>query len=469
MAILALPWLIVLVAFIWSLRPLGDPDVWWHLRTGEQILTSGWPTSDPWSFASTEDTPWVLHEWLVEVAFALGHRIAGYDAVIVIRALLFSGLIAVVVWQARRRSGPLVAAVVASVVTLGVLSSSAERPQLVSFLLLAWIGPLMLTRTLVGKPMPWWTLIIWPLWANSHGLWASALLLYAVLVTAFVLASGGGERRKALPMIGYGVLATALVALNPAGPRLLLAPLDVREYAQFVSEWDPPSLVALPGAALALLLAIITVSWARSKVRVDPVTIAYVAVAALMGVSYLRTVAIGCLLLAPLAAESLAQLLQGRLSLEQRARSVEPSRRTRWLGAGAMGAAALGAAAIVLPAVPALPENTPWGATRYLQGLDQGARVLNEYDLGGWVLWTVPNASPAIDGRTEIYSPDYVRTSMDAGNLRGDWQQYLDSLHVDAAWLRQDTPLVTGLEEIEGWQRVYEDDWSVILVPQHSR
>ena len=44
-----------------GLQPLGDPDVWWHLRTGQLVLHSGFTTTDPWSFASTN--PWLLHEW----------------------------------------------------------------------------------------------------------------------------------------------------------------------------------------------------------------------------------------------------------------------------------------------------------------------------------------------------------------------------------------------------------------------
>jgi hypothetical protein len=48
-----------------GLRPLSDPDVWWHLRTGELIVHDGFTNTDPWSPASTQ--PWILHEWGSEV------------------------------------------------------------------------------------------------------------------------------------------------------------------------------------------------------------------------------------------------------------------------------------------------------------------------------------------------------------------------------------------------------------------
>ena len=40
-----------------------DPDFWWHLRTGELIVTSGLPSTDPFSWTAG-GTAWVMHEWL---------------------------------------------------------------------------------------------------------------------------------------------------------------------------------------------------------------------------------------------------------------------------------------------------------------------------------------------------------------------------------------------------------------------
>ena len=46
-----------------------DPDLWWHLRTGQWIVDTGHiPHADPFSFTRTGHA-WVSHEWLSEVAF----------------------------------------------------------------------------------------------------------------------------------------------------------------------------------------------------------------------------------------------------------------------------------------------------------------------------------------------------------------------------------------------------------------
>ena len=50
-------------------RSATDPDLWWHLRTGQWIVETGHvPHSDPFSFTRAGHA-WVSHEWLSEVVF----------------------------------------------------------------------------------------------------------------------------------------------------------------------------------------------------------------------------------------------------------------------------------------------------------------------------------------------------------------------------------------------------------------
>src|SRR5215475_1422525 len=63
-----------------------DPDVWWHIKVGQDILHSHrWPTVDPYSFTAA-NSPWIAYEWLGEVALALVARLGGNTALF---ALLF--------------------------------------------------------------------------------------------------------------------------------------------------------------------------------------------------------------------------------------------------------------------------------------------------------------------------------------------------------------------------------------------
>src|SRR5215470_8818398 len=51
-----------------------DPDMWWHMKVGEDILrTHLWPTVDAYSWTAT-GTPWIAYEWLGEIPLAVAYK-----------------------------------------------------------------------------------------------------------------------------------------------------------------------------------------------------------------------------------------------------------------------------------------------------------------------------------------------------------------------------------------------------------
>ena len=63
---------------VWVSRPvIIDPDIYWHIFIGNQILSSHhFPSHDEYSHTLTK-TPWIAKEWLSQVIFALAYRLAG--------------------------------------------------------------------------------------------------------------------------------------------------------------------------------------------------------------------------------------------------------------------------------------------------------------------------------------------------------------------------------------------------------
>src|SRR5215467_5544433 len=54
-----------------------DPDLWWHIKVGDDILrTHHFPTTDPYSW-TVAGHPWIAYEWLGEVFLALVNRLGG--------------------------------------------------------------------------------------------------------------------------------------------------------------------------------------------------------------------------------------------------------------------------------------------------------------------------------------------------------------------------------------------------------
>jgi len=52
--------------FAMAARETLDPDMWWHIRTGEVIVNEGILHEDVFSF-TVPDNEWITHEWLSQV------------------------------------------------------------------------------------------------------------------------------------------------------------------------------------------------------------------------------------------------------------------------------------------------------------------------------------------------------------------------------------------------------------------
>src|ERR1044072_1683563 len=118
-----------------------DPDLWWHLQTGQYIVTSRTiPQTDIYSFTKA-GSEWVTHEWLSEVFIYATFRTAGWAGLLVV----FPTLITIAFYLTYRRCtgkpySPAIAillAVAASSPLLGV------RPQMITFLLASIFIPLL--------------------------------------------------------------------------------------------------------------------------------------------------------------------------------------------------------------------------------------------------------------------------------------------------------------------------------------
>ena len=71
----------ILMIFAAAVRPISDPDFWWHLKTGQYIAeTKTIPHTDIFSTLRF-GSEWVTHEWLSEVLMYFVFRAAGFGGI----------------------------------------------------------------------------------------------------------------------------------------------------------------------------------------------------------------------------------------------------------------------------------------------------------------------------------------------------------------------------------------------------
>src|ERR1700689_4038769 len=70
--------LLIVLAVLSVRSRFDDPDMWWHLKTGEIIWTTHTiPTTDLFSY-TTNHYAYVPHEWLAQLLIYGAYRFAGY-------------------------------------------------------------------------------------------------------------------------------------------------------------------------------------------------------------------------------------------------------------------------------------------------------------------------------------------------------------------------------------------------------
>lgn len=209
----------------------ADPDLWGHLRFGlDTIAGAGLTSVDPYSF--TQDVPWINHEWLSEVVFALAYRTAGVAGLLVLKLALVV-LTAGCLWPIARRAQPstrwwlLAMSLFALAPTLGTF-----RPQLWTVLAVA-----LLANVLVERRSPLWLVVMFPIWANLHGGWIVGVGLAGLWSLGQVL--DASDIRAARPVGGALVVAIVATLLNPYGWRLWAFLLATVGMSRPITEWRP--------------------------------------------------------------------------------------------------------------------------------------------------------------------------------------------------------------------------------------
>jgi hypothetical protein len=435
-----------------GIRPVSDPDAWWHLKAGAYVL-SHWRFSspDPWVPFSTR--PFVLTQWLPEVVAQKGYEIFGLPAVAWLRCAAMLALISALFWAARQTADSVPAIIAALAGLIGAGGSLSERPQLVSFVLLAvTVGAWWKSA---GDLRPrWWLVPLTFLWACSHGLWVVGVLVGLAVLAGLAL-DRRLDRRSAVRLLAVPVLSVVAAALTPVGPRLLLTPFEVSSaVGQFVQEWQPTDARNLFAAVTLAMIALALLPWIRGRSVRPWWQIILAGTAVIATFAAFRTVPVGSIIATPLLACSLQ---------EQRGHGPSPlTRRAAAAWIGLVAAAAIVAVPIT-GAVARQPSGWPEGLRGQLSAIPAKTVVLNDFTAGGWLLWAEPQLTPVIDLRSEIYSAAYIRDYIRTRDVRPGWQRFLDRTKPKYALLTVNAPLAVALQEDLHWTSVGKSAGYVLL------
>ena len=492
-----------LFLIIWGLGLFGmgvretlDPDMWWHLRTGEAILRDGWPQHDIFSF-TVPHHPWVTHEWLSQVIMWLVYRLGGLPGLMVWAAVLvvatFAALLAAAL-TASRHSGmsqPKQLYLPAFFVLWGAIASAivwGARPQMFN-LLFGAIFVLLLERIRAGHGgirQGWWLVGLTAVWANLH----SGYLFGVVLLATFTLSEvtqrwrqpGNGAlmgwptlRRLALTTVGCFLAA----ALNPSGTAIWFYPfatLGSAAMQRYIQEWQPPTLGAIEFWPFFVLLVLVLLLLQRdgrkrrrqmpevaktSEVWVYPAPFwsdgALVLGTAVASLGSARHIPLFVLVAVP----AVVRLVDWRLEIGD-GRSANVTR--HWMNMGIVGVVLLvvgGWTAVkVAGNEVAIAQRYPVAAVDFLQ--EQGlVRGYNSYNWGGYLIWR--GLPVFVDGRADVYGDPFLQLYRQTFEGQVGWERPLDDYAVQYVLIERDAVLAQLLATSPRWTEAYQDELAQIF------
>lgn len=464
--------IVVLLAFVafWSARNrIHDPDMWWHMKVGEQIVqTHDLPRTDEYSY-TTGNHAWIPHEWLPEVAIYFAYRWGGLAGLMLWLGLTGSILLGGLYLLCSAYSGNAKVALIGGLIGwfFGTISL-AVRPLLlghiflVALLALVHLGRTRSARWLWGLPP------LFAVWVNCHGSFALGLaVLTAILVAAHIdlewgLIESTRWPAEKLRIFRFVLIASGLALLiNPVGWQLAVYPLNLF-FAQGdnlanIAEWQPLNFQEPRGMGVFAIVAIVVLAalaLAR-KVRLEEIALALMG--SYLAVHHSRMVFVFGILVAPIVCRLLATSWRG-----YRASQDHPK----------INAALIAAALILI--WRGFPSNTtlqsqidqafPTEAIAYLEQNAVRGNMLNEYVWGGYFIWAAPDRKVFIDGRTDIFDwtgvlGEYMRWH----TLQEPPNKLLDRYEIDYCVLAANSQIGRAVALLPNWRQAYADDVAVVF------
>ncbi len=449
-----------------------DPDLWWHIKNGQNILaTHHWPTTDLFSF-TVSGQPWISTEWLGDVLFATVARIGGLQGLVALLTIMGAAVMLALYGYATLRAGNSKAGfVVATALFVLANPSFSLRPQMLGYLFLI-LTLIALEKFRQGRPRAMWFLpLLFLLWVNTHGSFVIGMgAIGAYWLGGLVkfqlgdLAAEAWTRTERIRLEIVFLLCLVALTITPYGAELALYPFHVASSLPLgvanVMEWQPMPF-NLPGGKVFLVMLfgfLLLQMIFRFKWRIEEVGLFLFG--AMMACLHVRFLLVFVPFFAPLFAAIVARWVP----------HYDRSKDRYILNAILM-------TGVIVAMVRYFPTRSqmeaivargfPVNAVAYMREHRVPGPLFNSYNFGGYLVGM--NEKVFVDGRADPYErggalADYFHiTKLQPGALT-----VLRNYGVQTCLLGREEPLVTLLAAVPEWQRVYADDLSVLFVRRQN-
>ncbi len=487
---------VAVAAFVVSLGPISDGDIFWHLAAGREIAHRGALLhADPFT-VSAAGRPWIDVHWLFQLGAYAVYAAFGLVGLALAKALLVAGGAMILTWVAERSGGASGRSFVAVALVGGLLLDRhlvPMRPVLLTLVFLA-LFLLMLERVRTGTIRTRWPWVLLPLlqavWCNCQGLAPLGPALVAMYLASAWLSSRGFRRwpfaREEPSSVRPLVLLLALCGLasfvTPYGFDAVLLPLRLlaritpgraNVFSTAVAENIPPFILARTSPELVWHLPWVLLSLAVAIALLRPrfylahllALVAFLALALMAN----RNLPLFYWVGAPLVAIALAPGLQRLAELLHRGQRKHASLAVLFaLLGGEVALAVLLQTREPAPGSPT-PFHFPVESARLLARLRVAGPVFAADQHGGYLSFAVPSLHPYIDTRLILHTGEEYADYLALFDNPERFDLLDGSAKFRAVVLATTYPdrylgLIWHLDRAPDWHLAYTDGYEVLFL-----
>ncbi|UCG78258.1 MAG: hypothetical protein JSV21_12045 [Nitrospirota bacterium] len=476
--------LVLVVIYAVFSHPVKDPDLFWHLKTGEWIWDNkALPEKDPFSFTINpytyekfDRTQIVLQKyWLAQLVIYGFYGIAGLKGIIAFRVVLYLLIFLLLIIWLLKIDVPLFVSVLFLLPLFSAMAFyTGSRPNVISFFMAIVI--LFVLTELRGSRLYFLLPLIILLWQRMHGGYIlGMIMLFIFFVKAAYDHFKKGEKGNKKELIVLGLsLAVPFADLSVIKIFLAIFETSGSHYSRTISESiSPVTHMKLGTYTPITLLGIITVLNAifirRYKVEVKLIVLFVTA----LSFTAIRYIPFCALLSFPFIVRELYYSLKRYLDKELVRIILVPLTLIIYIYfiIGALSAARSFSGRVIMPTYPA-------DAVEFIKDNNIKGDMFNFYDWGGYLIYGLyPDKKVFIDGRGLVLAVHNVYDAV----IRGDkgrsiggvpkWSAVLDTYNIEFVLIPPYTLteyrflwVVKRLVESTEWKLVYVSERSPALI-----
>lgn len=453
------------------LQEMIDPDLFWHIRGGNDILESQKIVlNDGWNYLF-EGKPWVNQQWLLQIIYASIFKIGGLQLLFYFKSFICS-LIALFVFLAIKRENLFVSYLTTAIVVSVIGRYFLMRTQLFSFLFLSILIFFLEKVDIKKRFIP--LIFLFALWSNIHAFFGLGLLAMGMYIAFEILTESFKEKslspifkRENLFQIVNVPLCLLATLINPFGIKIYQTAGTIFSHKQvaLISEWLP--VWKYPIASILIFYIFFAVLIFVSILFIEKIKPKYVALAfplVTFGFYSVRILPLSVVASAPLLCFLLNELYITVNFKREYETKITPLIVTFLVIFSLTSLSYRILNPITIPDKK-YREDYPVGAIAYMKENNLKGKIFNEFDWGGFIVFSSKDFKTAIDGRTAVllFPNGYLEEWRDTVDVKEGWNERLEKGSPDYILLYADDFLSSELMQEGEWQVLYGDSISVLF------